>query len=131
MTAPICPYCERKSKLVNSSVIYGRDYGWAYLCKPCDAYVGCHKGTKKSKGSLANAELREVRKQTHALFDPVWRNKLLSRSDAYSWLAKLLNIPKSECHIGMFNVEMCQSAITVIKAERPKLELKLLTQRSR
>ena len=29
-----------------------------YICKPCDAYVGVHKGTDKALGRLANKELR-------------------------------------------------------------------------
>ncbi|MFB5268120.1 zinc-finger-containing protein [Paenibacillus enshidis] len=39
------------------------------------AYVGVHDGTDIPLGRLANRELRELKKQCHALFDPVWKNK--------------------------------------------------------
>jgi hypothetical protein len=35
--------------------------------------VGCHKGTTKPLGRLADAELREWKKRAHAAFDPVWQ----------------------------------------------------------
>lgn len=59
MQKVVCPYCGRVAKYVDSSVIYyGHSYGMAYLCRPCNAYVGVHSGTDRPKGSLANAELR-------------------------------------------------------------------------
>ena len=35
-----CPYCGKEAELIDSSVIYGRSYGMAYICFGCDAYVG-------------------------------------------------------------------------------------------
>lgn len=53
----ICPYCKRPAKWVENKEIYGKNYGKSYmmwLCKPCDAYVGCHNNTKEPLGTLAN-----------------------------------------------------------------------------
>jgi DNA-directed RNA polymerase subunit RPC12/RpoP len=71
MNKVICPYCSKETVYIDSSVIYGTSYGMIYLCVDCRAYVWVHKGTDEPKWTPANAELRELRKQAHALFDPI------------------------------------------------------------
>jgi hypothetical protein len=120
----VCPYCGKDAVLVDSAEVYGRSYGLIYLCRPCKAWVGVHKGTEKPLGRLANKELREAKKAAHAAFDPLWRAKIrrdgCSKSQArkagYSWLAKQLGIHFSECHIGMFDVDLCEKVIAVCRA---------------
>lgn len=118
--APICDYCWNQSALASSSVVYGgRDFGPIYLClcQPDLAYVGCHKWTTRPLGRLANGELREWKKRAHAAFDLIWKPGsdvlLMNRSQAYSWLAMKLGIDKSECHIGMFDVDMCKRVVDI------------------
>lgn len=109
-----CPYCGKPAKLVDSIEIYKtRSYGKAYLCKECDAYVGCHKGTDRPLGRLANAELRMWKQRAHAAFDILWQTKEFDRKSAYAWLADKLDIPIESCHIGMFDVDRCQQVIEV------------------
>ena len=43
-----CDYCGRETEYVDSKVIYGKSYGKIYLCRNCMAYVGVHKGDRKS-----------------------------------------------------------------------------------
>lgn len=112
----ICSYCGQITNLVQGSEIYQRNdkpYSkkYFYYCKECDAYVGCHPGTKNPLGIVANKRLRQLRKLCHGSFDKIWKNKYLSRSKAYTWLASELNIPPSQCHIGMFDEQMCLKAI--------------------
>ncbi len=124
--APICPYCGAASEFVGGDAIYPHRPDLAekkfWRCAPCEAYVGCHKGTPEPLGSLANAELRKVRTQAHAAFDPLWDMQLtevgpvMKRKEAYAWLARELGIPVEECHIGMFNVELCQRTINAVAA---------------
>lgn len=111
MADVICPYCHKPAELVDSIEIYGRSYGMAYLCRPCGAYVGCHKGTDKPLGRLANAELRKWKMRAHAAFDWLWKGGFMNRTKAYAWLASELNIPKEKCHIGMMDIDMCQKVI--------------------
>ena len=73
-----CPYCGKEAELIDSSVIYGRSYGMAYICFDCDAYVGTHKGTEKPLGRLANAELRKWKMRAHDAFDPIWKSRKMS-----------------------------------------------------
>lgn len=117
----ICPYCKKEAPCVDSSIIYGRSYGNVYLCEDCDAYVGCHKGTKKPLGTLANRELREWRKKAHAEFDPLWKGGRMKRSQAYAWLKKSLNSEK-DIHIGESDIELCQKIVELINAQKVPVE---------
>jgi len=118
----ICQYCKNEAELVDSAEIYGRSYGMAYLCRPCNAYVGCHDGTENPKGTLANAELRAARKQAHAAFDPLWKGSKLPKNKArgagYNFLIEKLDISRDKCHIGMMDIETCQRVIRVCHEKR-------------
>lgn len=111
LSGKLCPYCLRKTVFTNSSVIYGRSYGMVYFCSPCNAYVGVHKGTKTALGRVATSELREKKKSAHKVFDKLWREGEMSRSEAYLWLADRMNIQPKYCHIGMMNIEECEQVI--------------------
>lgn len=108
----VCPYCGKKTELIDSAEIYnGVSYGPIYICRDCDAYVGCYKNTNKSLGRLANAELREAKKFAHAIFDKIWKNKYKTRVGAYSWLSREMDVPTEFTHIGMFDVEQCKKVV--------------------
>lgn len=115
-----CPYCGRQAEYVDTKEIYGKSYGMAYLCRPCDAYVGVHDGTDQPLGSLANWELRRWRNRAHAAFDPLWQRGRFRRrrNDAYAWLAEKMGLPKEETHIAMFNVPQCKQVIQIMNVER-------------
>lgn len=112
----VCPYCKADAELINSAEIYGRSYGMMWICRPCDAYVGCHKNSKNNMplGRLANAELREAKKAAHVAFDTLWKGQGFgARRAAYAWLARTLSIHPQKCHIGMMDVDMCDKVIEV------------------
>lgn len=103
-----CPYCGGATEFTDSSIIYGKSYGMIYLCKPCRAYVGVHKGTEVALGRLANAELREAKKEAHRYFDVIWKEGRLKRNEAYKHLSEYLGTSPEYTHIGMFDVEHCK-----------------------
>lgn len=118
-----CPYCDKETELVDSKEIYGnRSYGWAYLCRDCWAYVGCHNKTKIPLGLPANEETRNWRMKAHAMFDPLWKvdvtNGMITKSDRrkllYKKVSELMNLESYQTHIAMFNVEQCQELISLI-----------------
>lgn len=115
-----CPYCGKKAEYVDTIEIYGKSYGMAYLCRPCDAYVGVHDGTDTPLGQLANRELRRWRNRAHAAFDPLWQQGPYRhrRNDAYAWLAGKMGLTKEETHIAMFDVEQCKQVIQIMNNER-------------
>lgn len=116
-----CDYCGEPADYVDSAVVYGgSSYGMIYYCKPCDAYVGVHKGSDKPKGRLANANLRFWKKNAHAAFDALWKDGRMSRSQAYSWLSSKMGLPPQLTHIGMFDVAQCKQVVDIMKTERMK-----------
>ncbi len=132
-----CPYCKGPAELLmDSSPLYrGRDYGPVWFCRPCDAWVGVHENSPRylPLGRLANAELRKAKMAAHAIFDPLWQRKLLpaekgvkkrARGDAYHWLAQQLGIPFDQCHIGLFDVDMCKRVVAVCAPYHPDMKPK-------
>jgi hypothetical protein len=120
----ICPYCGGETEYVDSSEVGPKSYGMIYLCRPCDARVGVHKGTNKALGRLADERLRYWKKQAHYFFDKiartsyineVWEEKLdvNDRNKAYIWLSKQMGIERHQCHIGMFDVDECRKVIEI------------------
>lgn len=115
MKKVVCPYCDNDAQLTTGDYVYPhrkdlKDIN-VYVCWPCDAYVGTHKGTTTPLGTMANQELRTARRAAHNAFDPFWRGGRMRRREAYAKLAALMNIPKSEAHIALFNVEQCKQVV--------------------
>lgn len=124
-----CRYCEQPAALLNKGdpgYPYRTDYGPMYVCVPCKAWVGCHRGTTNALGGLANAELREWKVKAHAAFDPLWQikirrdgcSKTKARRAGYAWLADQLGIPVQRTHIGYMNLEECQQVVAIC-GQRP------------
>lgn len=120
MRTVICPYCQQRAELVGGERIYPhrRDlYSRKFwLCTPCGAYVGTHKTSKDGAplGRLADANLRSAKCAAHAAFDPVWKDGHMKRKDAYAWLANKLGIERKQCHIGMFDEQMCLRVVEAV-----------------
>ncbi len=123
MNPVICSYCDNKAILVTGKVIYPHRPDLAtkkfWNCIPCKAYVGCHPVSNHHKtddvplGRLANAELRKLKSQAHAAFDPKWRSGMMTRKEAYGILADRLGIKRKDCHIGMFEEETCLKVVEI------------------
>lgn len=114
-----CEYCGNPPELVSGKKIYPHRMDLEklrfYYCynghEP--AWVGCHFGTVKALGRMANAELREWKTKAHKAFDPLWRDHkiLKSRTKAYRWMAKKMKIDEKRAHIGMFDVAQCKKLV--------------------
>lgn len=134
MRTPICPECGRPSEFVSGRDVYpGKPdlhAGVYYLCRPCGAYVGCHKGTTQPLGTLAGPALRRWRKRAHAAFDPHWQllteqlfakgmkrgAKAAARTTMYTRLAEVMGLPPEKCHIGMFDIQQCREVIRICQS---------------
>lgn len=86
-----------------------------WICKPCDAYTTVHANSKKFKprGILANSRLRYLRVKAHEKFDLTWKEGSFNRKEAYKWLSIKLDIKEKDCHIGLFDEELCEKVINV------------------
>lgn len=120
----VCNLCGGKVLYISNSQIYGKEYGSGkcYCCTKCFAYVGTHKPRpKEALGLLADAEMRELKKECHAIFDKKWmhqpssKKRHLARQAAYAELAKELNIPVEECHFGYFDKETLSKVLVLLK----------------
>jgi len=61
--------------------------------------------------------LRTLKMEAHKQFDPIWKSGLMSRKEAYRWLADMLRIHTDDCHIGMFDIKMCQRVIHLCRKQ--------------
>lgn len=110
-----CTYCGQPAEWVENKEVYGRNYGDSYmiwLCRSCDAYVGCHNNTKEAKGNFANKELRAARVAAHKFIDPLWRSRKYSRKTIY---ARLSDAFGETIHIGESDAKRCYEIIETAK----------------
>ena len=123
MKAPeICRYCGGVIRLVPADTIYGAavirlglEREQIYLCQNCNARVGCHRGTTRPLGSVANEVLRLKRMETHQVFDAFWKRRGMTRTQGYRWLAEQMHIPEKRAHIGGFEMDDCEQAIRLCR----------------
>lgn len=128
----ICPYCDVEADLVDGADVYGPNYRGMpmYVCanrsnpeRQCRARVGCHPGTARPLGTPADAQLRSLRTQCHAEFDPLWQTGEMTRTQAYMRLAQYLGIPDERAHIGMLTVDECKKLLRGLWKRRRMNEL--------
>lgn len=111
-----CPYCGAPVIYRSADGIYKDNSNGTmlYVCSQypkCDAYVRVHAGTKIPVGTLANHELRNLRKTAHKHFDQLYQCGIMSKDDAYRWLSDLICAPMSEAHIGHLGEYYCNLVI--------------------
>ena len=123
----ICRYCGGVIRVVPARKIYGAStdrLGLSneniYLCQNCNARVGCHKGTNRPLGNVANEVLRLKRRETHQVFDAFWQGNGMSRTKAYKWLAAQMQLSEKDTHIGGFEMDQCQQVIDLCEKELNK-----------
>lgn len=104
---------KRHREVYESKMEYG-DWPFMYVCSnpECGARVGLHPYTPFPLGSLATEETRNARKRCKAAFENLWRGPRapMTRTEAYTWLARQLGIKVAECHWALFDVAMCERA---------------------
>ncbi len=122
-----CRFCDGEVTIEENSKIYnGRTYGswpWIYYCSGCHASVGIHPYTNIPLGTLADSKTKTARKNTKAKFQEYMDNFDVSRNQAYEDLAAMMDIDKTTCHFGWFDVDDCMKAeealIRMLDGETP------------
>ena len=71
-------------------------------------------------GKVANTVLRLKRQETHRIFDQFWNHQGWSRSEAYRWLARSMNIPEQAAHIGLMEMDECERVIRLCLTQPKK-----------
>lgn len=104
-----CPYCSIPAALVTGREVYPHRPDlyekpfWA--CLLCEAWTGCHPGTTKRMGRIANHATRQLKMAAHAAFDPLWKSGRMTRKQAYAWLREKTGLSERDCHIGWMDDE--------------------------
>ena len=117
VSEPICIECGKAGRLVGGRDIYPHRpdlYTKSFYRCECGAYCGCHPGTTKALGHPCGPETRKARSAAHAAFDPLWKQKVMGRADAYAWLAEATGIPAKRCHIGMMTADQARSVVAAV-----------------
>jgi hypothetical protein len=78
--------------------------------------VGLHPVTNVPLGIVADVKTRDARSKAHDSFDAIWKQGILSRKRAYSWLSKQMGTTPELTHIGMFDIEACQRVCEISDA---------------
>jgi len=113
-----CPYCLNQAEWVENKEIYKRNYGksyMVYLCRKCDAYVGCHNNSRKPLGIMANKETRDWRMKAHKVFDPLWKSGKIKRERAYGFLQRRLGY---KVHIAESDIDRCKAIIDACQNDK-------------
>lgn len=111
-----CPYCGSPVVYRSADGIYHDNsrHTMLYVCgryPECDAYVRVHAGTSIPVGTMANHELRALRRTAHLYFDQLYLSGYMNKQDAYYWLADLVSAPLPEAHIGYLGEYYCKQVI--------------------
>jgi hypothetical protein len=85
------------ARLTNGAEIYPHRQDLAALpfwrCDACRNYVGCHHKTRTPTepiGCIPDQPMRKARGHIHAILDPIWKGKRLSRNHIYARLTEKL-----------------------------------------
>ena len=111
------PYCGSSVVLRSADGIYRENKRDAklYVCSKypvCDAYARVQEGSKRIPiGSMADGELRALRIEAHRRFDRIHQTGLMSKKDAYTWLADVISSPMAHAHIGQLGKYYCKVVI--------------------
>lgn len=93
---------------------YGPFYGCVEYPK-CKAAHGAHKDTGKPLGTPADKKTKKARIHAHDAFDQLWKDKHMSRSEAYEWMQEAMGMMEDEAHIGCFDIDQCGELVLKVE----------------
>lgn len=90
-----------------------KGHGLFYGCQNWPSCKGIHSAHPDGTpmGKPADSRTRKARHEVHLAFDPIWRRRYKTRNGAYALLRRELGLTKDECHIGLFDLAMCERAL--------------------
>ncbi len=132
----ICPYCGGTPVLAESYGIYhGVDHGLVWICRPCQAWVGCHRDENHAPlGRLADARLRSAKTEAVQAFAPIWGKwsgvRKNARHLAYKWLAGHMGISVSRSYIAKFDVDQCREVVDICRTRNAQFDFDQFLERN-
>ncbi len=123
-----CPYCGSPALLRPATQVHpghgGYDGDEVYVCArypACDSYVAAHRVSHLPMGTLADPALRRKRRSAHLALNRLWESGLMSKKEAYRWLAVQMGLPEAEAHIAKFSELRCEQVIQLCGRFQHKL----------
>lgn len=120
MGRPRCLHCDALAEKVVDASVRGHRSGnrVIWVCRVCDAWVGCRRGTDKPLGLPANAEVRAARRLAHKHFDQLWKSGEMTRTEAYKWLSQVMGLRYEQSHIARFDLDQCRRVVLMVAKRR-------------
>ena len=103
----------------------------AYVCPrypECNSYVLARPDTLKPMGTLAWPELRRLRRAAHISFNQLYESGLMTKREAYRWLAGIVQAPLACAHIGYLGEYYCR--VVIEESEKLLARNKLMKPKS-
>lgn len=113
-----CPETGCKGRLRRKASKHGLFYGcnqWG--ATGCPGSIGCHPDGKPL-GVPASSTVKNLRIQAHAAFDPIWKDGMMRRGQAYRWLSNKMG---KQIHIGELTADECKEVIRLSLEFYPEL----------
>ncbi len=102
----------RRSKKFNS-LFYG-----CSKFPECKGSHGAHPDGRPL-GLPGNRRTSLARIHAHDVFDRLWKQRRMTRSAAYAWMKRVMDLPEDAAHIGHLTSEQCERLVKLIKEQFP------------
>lgn len=70
---------------------------------------------------LVDAETHEARKLAHAVFDPIWQDGHMTRTEAYRELRRVMRLPEKMCHMARMSKDEARRVPDAVNKIRARL----------
>ena len=61
----------------------------------------------RSMSAAMMKDIKLLRGETHRVFDVLWKDGYMTRTEAYTWLSQAMHLPKTKAHIEQFTHTQC------------------------
>lgn len=72
-----------------------------------DAKLNAVQSGLRSMSAAMMKDIKILRGETHRVFDQLWKDGWMSRTEAYVWLARSMHLPREKAHIEQFTHTQC------------------------
>ncbi len=111
---PICPGCRRRMRLELVTSTSSERKVWRCPRWPvCDYLCSAH-ADGRPMGIPADQPTRAARARLHVVFDRLWTSGKMDRTQAYTFLAAVTDLPKDQAHISRFDAATCTALMDVL-----------------
>lgn|SRR5574338_38327 len=112
-----CGECGAPMQIRTAKKFPGPFYGCTRFPE-CRGTHGAHRDGRPF-GIPANKATKLARMRAHRIFDIIWKERTMSRAEAYAWMRRKMKLTDAEAHIGMFNLEQCEALIAHVREKFP------------